>query len=49
MLLQVFDESSAHRVDHTLGGACRTAAVHDEQRVVERDLYKARAEAREVE
>lgn len=27
-------------MDHTFGGACGTRGVHDEQRMIERDLFK---------
>ncbi len=42
VLLQVLEEGAPHRVYHALRGARGAAAVHDEQRVVERYLKKHR-------
>ena len=38
VLLQMLEQGSAHGVDDALGLTGRPAAVHDEQRVVKRDL-----------
>ena len=38
VLLQMLEQGSAHGMDDALGLTGRPAAVHDEQRVVERDL-----------